>query len=58
MSKVLLVSIGLKSNRKKILKLLLVLFFMLLIVKSSKTLPKNSAQSFISELFTLIDVLL
>ena len=48
-----LLSIGLKSTEKNFATPFNPVFFILLIVKSFDTLPKHSAQSFISQSFAL-----
>ena len=52
-SKILLVSIGLKSTEKKFTLPFNPAFFILILVKSFETLPKHSVYSFISEAFAL-----
>ena len=51
--KISLVSIALKPTEKNFTTPFNPVFLILLIIKSSETLPKHSAWSFISELFAL-----
>ena len=52
-SKILLVSIGLISNEKKIIITFNTVFFHIIYCKTFEILPKHSVQYFMSESFTL-----